>query len=792
MIRQIDPVLTTDPPPIDAGRALEIARSAFAVEAAAATDLGSERDRTFRLADIEGGPLAILKVSNVAEDPATLDMEAAAVVHASHVDPTLPLAIPRQAADGQRRAPVESEQGVHHARCYDVLPGRERSDPRLLDDAAIVAWGEVTARLGWALRGFSHPAAVRTMLWDVQHAGRTRDFLATVRDAGQRAAVARTLDRFDAEVAPIWPSLRAQVIHGDLTTDNALVDERGRISGIVDFGDMSHSALVTDIASGLDSLLAGRPARDLARLTRLYLDGYERITPLEDEELRLIGELIAARSAVTIAISSWRAAQGLEDADFAERFNRDAAARIGAIEAVGYETIARHVAGSPASLGSRFWRADGAAATERLVVRRDQALGPALELLSYAVPVHLERGDGTWLIDVEGCRLLDAYNNVPSVGHAHPRVTGAIARAARRLNTNLRYLHEDAIELAERLSATMPAGLDTVLFVNSGSEANDLAWRLATTVTGARGALCTAYAYHGVSDAIVAVSPESWPGGRKPAHVETWTPPDGLRSTNLDGGSFEEALGRLRQNGLAPAAVILDGALTSDGYPVPEPALVRAWFEQAHGAGALWIADEVQGGHGRTGGGLWSFERFGIVPDFVTLGKPMGNGHPIGAVVTRRDIVRRFADETVFFSTFGGNPVAAAAALAVLDVIEDGRLVDRAAAVGAAQRDALREAAGGDPRVAEIRGLGLATGVEIVRADGSLRPDRAMTAAIREGLRERSVLVGTAGAAGNVLKIRPPLVFGLDEVALLAAALRDVLRALPLSLAAPEPRAGTG
>lgn len=778
-MRPIDPVLLAAPPRIDPARALELARTAFGIDAASARDLGSERDRAFMLVRADGSDVAVMKVSNTAEDPATLDMEAEAVLHAVAVDPGLPLAIPRQTVDGTRRVALDSAEGTHHVRLYDVLPGRGRSDPRDLPGAAFTGWGETTARLGRALRGFMHPAALRTMLWDVQHASQTRDFLPTIRDAGQRAIVARTLDRFDAVVAPVWPSLRAQVVHADLTTDNTLVDGHGRITGIVDFGDMSFSALITDIASALDSIVSDRPPDDLLRLIRLYLDGYERITPLDDEELRLTGDLLAARAAITIAISSWRSAQGLEDAAFAERYNAAVARTIETLEGIGYDAVARRLAGSPASgrMGGIEPRA-----TAALIQRRAAVLGPALEPLSYATPIHLDRGEGTWLVDVNGRRYLDAYNNVPSVGHGHPRVTSAIARAARRINTNLRYLHEDAIELAERLVATMPDGLDTVLFVNSGSEANDLAWRLATTATGARGGLCTTFAYHGISEAIAPLSPESWPGGRQPEHIETWAPPDALRGTALDGSAFADALARLRARGTAPAAVILDGALTSDGYPVPEPALVQGWAAAARAAGALWIADEVQGGHGRTGGGLWSFERFGIVPDIVTLGKPMGNGHPVGAVVTRRDLVRHFAEETVFFSTFGGNPVAAAASLAVLDVIADERLVARAADTGEQLRAAIRvaaaEAGPAGACVAEVRGLGLAVGVEICAADGSRAPDRATTVALREGLRDRGVLVGTAGVAGNVLKVRPPLVFGPDEVVIFADAFRGALAAL--------------
>jgi 4-aminobutyrate aminotransferase-like enzyme len=359
-------------------------------------------------------------------------------------------------------------------------------------------------------------------------------------------------------------------------------------------------------------------------------------------------------------------------------------------------------------------------------------------------------------------------------------VAEAIARQSRRLTTNMRYLHPAAIELAERLVATMPAGsgLDTVLFVNSGSEANDVAWRLATTYTGNRGALCTDFAYHGVTEASAALSPESWQASRRPEHVETWAPPDRYRGTDLDADAFQDAIERLTARGLQPAAAILDSILTSDGFQDPGPDLARAWVERAHAAGALWIADEVQGGHGRTGDWMWSFERLGIVPDLVTLGKPMGNGHPVGAVITRRENAARFGDETVFFSTFGGNQVSAVAALAVLDVLEDERVLERVVAAGDALRAAITGLAARYPIVGDVRGVGLAIGVEIVRDRDTKAPDPSIAAAIKEGLKERGVLIGTTGRAGNVLKIRPPLAFTTAEVPIVADALEGSLAAI--------------
>ncbi len=764
----MDSVLSALPPRLTTEEAVAIAAQTFAVDARTAQDLGSERDRTFALLR-DGRRLAILKVSNPSEDPAVLDMEAMAALHIAAVDPELGVALPWRVGGGEAapgddparlRATWSDGQTSHWVRAYDVLPGRSRIDAAELGDAALVGWGETTARLGRALRGFAHPRAQRAMLWDVQHALAARRMLGDIRDPGQRSAVSRVLDEFERAVAPVWPRLRAQVVHTDLTVDNTLTDPDGRITGIIDFGDMSHSALITDLASVLDSLGAGRDGDELFRVARLVLDGYERHTPLEDEELQVLGVAWAARSALTIVISSWRVAQGLEEPAFAERYNAPCLHMLATLEAAGWDGVSRRLgATGPA-------RPDAS-----LAGRRAAAFGPAFDPLFYDEPIEVAHAEGVWITDAAGRRYLDAYNNVPCVGHGHPRVTAAIAHQSRRINTHTRYLHPAAITLAERLAATCPPELDTVLLVNSGSEANDLAWRMATAVTGRRGGLCTACAYHGITEATAALSPEGWFDTPPPAHVETWEPPDAYRAAHLTSGEFAAALDRLRGRGQDPAAVILDGLITSDGIADLDPGYVRELVDLTHQAGALWIADEVQAGHGRTGAALWSFARAGVVPDFVTLGKPMGNGHPVAAVITRRDVLESLVGHATLFSTFGGNPVSAAAAHAVLDVIEDERVLERVQCAGARLRPALDEVARAHPAIGDVRGVGLAWGVEFVADPATRAPDAARAGRVRDRMRHLGVLVGTTGLHGNVLKIRPPLAFTKADVPTLAGAL---------------------
>ncbi len=769
----IDVVLQAPPPRFSPAEACMIALQAHGIVAADARNLGSERDQTFMLLGPDGAGLAVLKVSNPAEDPATLDMEALVAFHAIRADPGLAVAQPRRGADAVGpeafRSPWTVEGTTYWTRAYDVLPGRARLDPRTLADPALIAWGETTARLGRALRSFIHPNAIRTLPWDVQHAASVRPMLATVRDPDTRAVVEAVLDRFDTAVAPRWSDLRSQVVHSDLTADNVLADDAGLITGIIDFGDLSHTALVVDLASVLDSMAMGRPGDEMFRVARLVLDGYERVLPLEPLERELMGELWAARAAVGVAIGSWRAGEGLEEPDFAERLNETAVVMMEHVLSTGWERTAQLLgAGSPSRTGVP-------AAIESLARRRNVVFGPAMEPLSYAEPIEMASASGVWMVDTDGRRFLDTYNNVVCLGHSHPRVTSAVSRQWRVLNTNMRYLHHSAVELGERLVDSCPPGLDTVLFVNSGSEANDLAWRIAKHHTGNAGGLCTDFAYHGITEAIADLSPEVLPHGLLAPHIETWLPPDAYRGIRQSPDGFAAALARLAARGMAPAATILDGVLQSDGVLDLAPEYVRELVRLTHAAGGLWIADEVQGGHGRTGDAMWSFERFGIEPDFVTLGKPMGNGQPVGAVITRRELVERFAHDTVFFSTFGGNQVSMAASHAVLDVLADERVLPRVTAAGHELRRAVREATAGHDQVGDVRGMGLANGIEIVTDLASQAPDPAGAATLKDALRGRGVLVGTTGRAVNVLKVRPPLAFTVEHVPVFVEALTTSL-----------------
>jgi 4-aminobutyrate aminotransferase-like enzyme len=392
--------------------------------------------------------------------------------------------------------------------------------------------------------------------------------------------------------------------------------------------------------------------------------------------------------------------------------------------------------------------------------------------------VHFTRGEGVYLYDGDGHAYLDAYNNVPSVGHGHPRVTEAIARQAATLNVHTRYLTDGVIDYAERLLATHagPAAgqpLDRVMFTCTGSEANDLALRVARHYTGGTGVIVTANAYHGVTAAVAEVSPSLGPNVPVSPHVRVVPAPGPGFAAHV-----AAAIADLREHGIGLAAFLADSLFSSDGVIPGPPGFLRPVRDLVHDAGGLYIADEVQSGFGRTGSHFWGYQRHGITPDIVTMGKPMGNGLPVGGLVARAEVLEDFGRKARYFNTFGGNPVCIAAASAVLDVLEAEGLPANAAASGAYLKDALTQVAAGSLMLGDVRGAGLYLGID-VNSPETGEPSYALASAIVNRMRERRVLISATGPLGNVLKIRPPLPFGRDHADQFLTVLTEVLSAIP-------------
>ncbi len=411
---------------------------------------------------------------------------------------------------------------------------------------------------------------------------------------------------------------------------------------------------------------------------------------------------------------------------------------------------------------------------DRLIERRKRLLGRAYRLF-YDEPLHIVRGEGVWLYDSDGKKYLDVYNNVPHVGHCHPRVVEAIHRQAKILNTHTRYLHETVLDYAERLTARFPAGLDIAMFACTGTEANELALRLARAATGNDGMIVTEHAYHGNSWAIAQITSCYTKADKRGDNIVTVPVPDMFRGLHAGeseaadkyAAHVQDAVDTLARRGHRPAALIVDTVFANEGLPdVPQGYLQKA-ADIVRRAGGLFIADEVQPGFGRLGTHFWGFQRHGVVPDIATLGKPMANGYPVSAVITTKDISDAFSREAHYFNTFAGTPVACAAALAVLEVLDEQDLVANALKTGDYLIGKLQKLAATNDMIGDVRGSGLFIGIELVR--DRVHPDPATVETVRivNLLRERGVLINSTGLHDNVLKIRPPMVFGEEHAAIL-------------------------
>jgi 4-aminobutyrate aminotransferase-like enzyme len=426
--------------------------------------------------------------------------------------------------------------------------------------------------------------------------------------------------------------------------------------------------------------------------------------------------------------------------------------------------------------------ADATQVSERerdMIARRQRLLGPAYRLF-YGNPVHVVRGEGVWLYDPGGQAYLDMYNNVASVGHCHPHVVAALSRQAAILNTHTRYLHDAVLDYAERLLGHFPQEIAHVMFTCTGSEANDLALRVAKAHTGGTGVIVTQLAYHGTTMATAELSPSLGRAMQLGDHARTVPAPGAYRGAAQGAGEdfaahVRVALDDMRANGIRPAALLVDTIFSSDGVYTDPPGFLAPAVAAIREAGGLFIADEVQPGFGRTGDAMWGFARHGLVPDIVTMGKPMGNGHPVAGMAAQPEVLAEFGQRTRYFNTFGGNPVSAAVGMAVLEVIEGEGLVENARRVGEYLREGLRALGQRHPIIGDVRGAGLFIGVELVRDPLTREPATEETARLVNDLRERRILISATGPHANILKIRPPLVFSQENADLFLSVMGDLL-----------------
>jgi 4-aminobutyrate aminotransferase-like enzyme/aminoglycoside phosphotransferase (APT) family kinase protein len=733
--------------------------------------LDGERDQNFRLSASD--KVCVVKVCNPAEGFALATAQLAALRHIERVDPSLP--VPRVVAplSGELVGRIEHGGRNFPLMVLHWLPGSVMGDSEY-SPGHYLSLGKVIGRLTRSLRGFVDAAFTgRKLAWNTVHFSPSPADIARLPVAARPVIEALTHD-FVASLRPRLAALPAHVIHGDVHPFNILIGRQREISGIIDFGDMIHGPRVLDIANALADCLV--PGRDCNTILHNMVAGYVTEVSLEEAEIGVVVGLMRVRLATTAIITANRRSMGAAVTPQIAALDSISLDLLTKLDWAGASTVIHS-----AALGRRYTVSQKASS---VLPRRLAAMGPK-PLLFYDEPLHVVKGDGVWLTAADGRRYLDCYNNVPHVGHANPHVAEAVARQMRQLNTNTRYLTEEAIAYAEQLKATLHPSLDAVIFVNSGSEANDVAWRMANSWSGHRGALCMDFAYHGVTMAADMLSPSNYPPGCWNAPlVRQLEAPDRYRDGVGTDDDFavryaamaDSAIRSLQEAGPGVSIAIMDSAFMTNGIINAPAGYVAGVMGRVHAAGGLFIADEVQSGFGRMGTHMWGHQHHGVVPDMVTIGKPAGNGYPIGAIITRAEILARFVEETgPFFSTFGGGNAACAAGLAVLGVMEREDLCNNSLTTGAYLRQELAKLKLRHALIGDVRGSGLAIGVELVRDKGTLEPAAAETRQVINALRHEGVLVGSDGKGGNVLKIRPPIVFNRDHADLAAAALDRVL-----------------
>lgn len=777
----------------DLDGAARLAREVYGVEGIASF-LPSDRDWNFALQCED--ERWVLKIAHPQEDQGGLTLEHAML---NCLARPLGSAVPvvRATSDGKDLVEAQCGDTARWVRLLSWLPG-DTLEGQQVGPATWSSWGRIMAQTDRALANLEHPQAQRAMHWDLGQSTWVFDELQHLPTGDARAAAERITGQWFGEVWPRLSRLRHQVLHHDANEFNLIAapsPEGAVVTGLFDLGDAVRTARVFEpaiaaayamyLAQPNENLFAVAPAIDA--LIAL-VQAYHEETPLEEEELLCLFPSACQRMVLSALTAEIRLRENPEH-DYASVHQHRAWQAIEALAEV-----------SPAAVEGRLREAcgfDPAGAAEGtasgidrrdVVAARQAHAGPMLSL-SYRDPLEIVRGRGTALLDKQGRAHLDCVNNVSHVGHCHPQVVAAATEQIGRLNTNTRYLSDLFARYSTRLANLFADPLQVVFLVNSGSEANELALRLAYAATGRRGVIATTAGYHGNTQALVDVSAykhDGKGGAGAPDWVAKVDNPDPYRgpfrgdtpeTAAAYAAQLNQADAALRERGFTPAAFLIEALPGCGGQNVPPTGYLIQAMDAARALGAVAIADEVQIGFGRVGTHWWAYEEQGARPDIVTLGKPIGNGHPMGAVVTTRAIAEAFHTGMEWFNTFGGNPVSCATGLAVLDVIEQEGLRERAARVGAQIQQGLRGLAGQHAVIGDVRGRGMYLGAEFVRDRETREPDAERLKEVIEFARQQRVLLSSDGPDHNVLKIKPPIVFDEHDAARMLTVIAHALQA---------------
>lgn len=720
----------------------------------------------------------IVKIANSGEPLLALEMQNAAMAHLTDKTMAVPSALNNGA--GQSITQITSAgDKVSYLRVLTFLPGHFYADAPA-DKHNSQLWralGAFLGRLNIASADFDHPGAYRYLDWDLAQGYRVCQSKKHLLSTSQAKLVDYFLKLYHNHTLPILGKLPQGVIHNDANDYNVLVDNidnPSKITGLIDFGDMVHSHIVNELAiAGAYAMMA---QDDPLNVLKTIVAGYHQTRALNDAEIEVLFSLVALRLCVSVCNSAL-AIQQQPDNDYLLVSAKPAWAlleKLANINLFAAQCQLRQACELPLENGK---------SQQEIIAFRQRHLGKTLSL-SYQQPLKIVRGQGAYLYDENGQGYLDMVNNVCHVGHCHPHVVAAGQAQMAKLNTNTRYLHDNLVNYAEKLLATLPDELSVCMFVNSGSEANELAFRLARNYSGSKALLTVEGAYHGNTAACIEASPYKFdgPGGAgKPSHVHVVTLPDPYRgeftgnspdTAKAYAASVGEQISKIIDSGNKPGAFICESLQGVAGQIIMPDGYLQAVYAQVRAAGGVCIADEVQVGFGRVGSHMWAFETQDVVPDILTLGKPIGNGHPMAAVITTQAIADAFVTGMEYFNTFGGNPVSCAIGMAVLEVIETDKLRENALNTGNYLRQQLRQLQQEFEVIGDVRGLGLFVGVELVENRQTKQPATQKAAELVEFVKRQHILLSTEGKFGNILKIKPPLAFNRDDADKFIAALR--------------------
>ena len=615
--------------------------------------------------------------------------------------------------------------------------------------------GTFLATLDLKFQAFeNHVYRGRQWEWDIQYLRLNKKYLNAITDAHNRSIVHYFFKQFEEKVIPILPELRKQIIHNDANEWNLLVHHQN-ISGIIDFGDLAHSHLINELAVAItyacydkDKPLEWAP---------IIVESYHNILPLEDKEIKVLYYLIAARLCISVCNSA-----------NSKRVSPDNQYTTGS-EKQAWHMLHKWLRINPIKAENTFRKAIGMPPLHSLPIsegmsKRYQYINPIVSM-SYEEPIAMEQSAFQYMYDSYGNTFLDAYNNIPQVGHSHPKVVEAGQRQMARLNTNTRY-HYDLLPMyAEKLLSKFPEALNRVFFVNSGSAASDLAIRLVHAHTKAKNIMVMEHGYHGNTQMSIDISDYKFNNqkgeGQKNYIIKTDIPDtyNGKYKSKDAGTRYaDDAIRQIKDSEETIAAFISEPIVGCGGQVPLADGYLEAIYPAIREQGGLCISDEVQTGFGRLGDHFWGFEKHNVIPDIVILGKPIANGHPMGAVITTHEVAESFGKGVEFFSSFGGNPVSCAIGLAVLEVIEDEKLQENAKIVGTFYKSLLQSLQQKYQCIGDVRGSGLFLGIEII--DGkTLKPDTRLAQHIKNQLRQKHILISTDGPYDSVLKTKPPLCF---------------------------------